>query len=211
MPRSTGAKIDVDAHLPIPPHLRDVPSIFLEESPTSGIYGTDLRARDQPPAPRATGQGFFSPDAADPPTRSRAQQQNIRSMIGSKEVLTRKPQSVPRLPHKTSLLTPSSRQEVIDSMVEQNPTIGARTGLFNLQVSRKGEFEHDERASKRPRYGSSASSALKMNPGGIVEPGPPPIVRKTTAKATAPSTSTASARRSTRLQQGNVKAQIKVR
>lgn len=103
MPRSTGAKVDVNAHLPIPPHLRDVHSIFLEESPTSGIYGTDLRARDQTPsssAPRTTGLGFFTPDAADPSTRNRAQQQNIRSMLGSKDVLTRKPQSVPRLLHK---------------------------------------------------------------------------------------------------------------
>ena len=123
----------------------------------------------------------------------------------------RKPQSVPRLPHKPSLLTPSSRQEAIDSIAEPNPNTGARTGLFNLQVSRKGEFEHDERASKRPRYGSSASSALKMNPDNVMEPSPLPIVRKSTIKATVPSTSTASARRSTRLQQGNVKSQIKVR
>jgi hypothetical protein len=104
-----GANINVDTHLPIPPHLRDLPSIFLEDPPTGTIYGTDLRSRDQTPsssAPRATGLGFFTPDAADPSTRSRAQQQNTRYMLGSKDVLTRNPQSVPRALHKLYLLTP---------------------------------------------------------------------------------------------------------
>ena len=103
-----GAKIDIDTHIPIPPHLRDIPSILLEESSASGIYSTGLRANDQTPsssAPRATGLGFFTPDVG-PSTRSRAQQQIGRPMLGSKETLARKAQSVRLLPHKLSLLTP---------------------------------------------------------------------------------------------------------
>jgi len=104
-----GAKIDVDTHLPIPPHLRDVPGIFLEESSTSGVSGTSLRTSDQTPplsGPRATGLGFFTPDAAGPSTRSRAQQQNNRPMFGPKGTLARKAQSVRLLLHNFSLLTP---------------------------------------------------------------------------------------------------------
>src|SRR5882757_258166 len=101
--------MDVDGYLPTPPHLRDILSIFLEESPTSGVYGTYLCARNRTPspsAPQVTGLGFFNADAADPPTRSRAQQQSIRSMLGFKEILMRKPQSVPRIPHKLSSAYP---------------------------------------------------------------------------------------------------------
>ena len=50
-----------------------------------------------------------------------------------------------------------------------------------------------------------------MTPDNTIEPSPVPVMRKLTTRATATSTSTASTRRSTRLQQGIVKPQIKVR
>jgi len=96
-------------------------------------------------------------------------------------------------------------------MDESTPTTAVRASFFNLHVSRKGEFEDDERASKRQRVGSSAAAGLKMNPDSSVVPNPVPVVRKPAARATATATFTASTRRSTRLQQGIVKPQIKVR
>ena len=96
-------------------------------------------------------------------------------------------------------------------MVEQSSTEGARTGLFNFRVSRKGEFEDNERASKRQRVGSSAAAGLKMTPDSTIDPSPVPVLRKPTARGSATSASTTSTRRSTRLQQGIVKPQIKVR
>ena len=96
-------------------------------------------------------------------------------------------------------------------MVEQSSTEGARTGLFNFRVSRKGEFEDNERASKRQRVGSSAAAGLKMTPDSTIDPSPVPVLRKPTARGIATSASTTSTRRSTRLQQGIVKPQMKVR
>lgn len=100
--------MNVDTHIPIPPHLRDIPSMFLEVPSTSGVYSTGSRANDQTyasSAPRATGLGFFTPDAVGPSTRSRAQQQVIKPMFGPKDTLARKAQSVRLLPHNLSLLT----------------------------------------------------------------------------------------------------------
>lgn len=109
VPLYIGAKINVDTHIPIPPHLRDIPSMFLEVPSTSGVYSPGSRANDQPYAssapPRATGLGFFTPDAVGPSTRSRAQQQVMKPMFGPKDTLARKAQSVRLLPHNPSLLT----------------------------------------------------------------------------------------------------------
>lgn len=87
-------------------------------------------------------------------------------------------------------------------------------GLSGLRLSRKGEFEDNERASKRPRVGSSASAGSKMNLDSTditMESTPVPVARKPTTRAAATSTSTTSTRRSTRLQQGIAKPHIKVR
>jgi hypothetical protein len=130
-------------------------------------------------------------------------------MFGWKDTLARKAQSV-LLPHQRSLLTPPHRQEAAHLMVEPNSTAGARTGLFSLGMSRKSEFEDDERVTKRLRVGPATPAGFKMNPDNTnvtMEPTPAPVGRRAPARAAATSTSVARNMKT----QGSRKPQVKVR